>query len=187
MADRGGGRTPGGLDHDLARYVRTTDGFMTWRGLPDAVGHLRRGGADRGPEREVGRGPDEPGAEDRHPRRGGRTWTKYERDTKVQNSLLDDPETSGDLTTLVTGTASLRGDGRLRDVPEASRRALAAPGRMPVSLLSAVMRASALSSQRAQCAASASPRTHRPMLSSSPTWPLSRRATMSTSSSRACS
>ena len=37
---------------------------------------------------------------------GGRTWTKYERDTKVQNSLLDDPETSGDLTTLVTGTAS---------------------------------------------------------------------------------
>jgi hypothetical protein len=37
---------------------------------------------------------------------GGRTWTRYERDTKVQNSLLDDPQTSGDLTTLVTGTAT---------------------------------------------------------------------------------
>ena len=61
---------------------------------------------------------------------GGRTWVTYERDTKVQNSLLDDPETSGDLTTLVTGTASLRGDGRLRDVPEARHAERAgSPGR----------------------------------------------------------
>jgi hypothetical protein len=37
---------------------------------------------------------------------GGRTWTKYERDTKVQNSLVDDPQAPGELTTLVTGTAS---------------------------------------------------------------------------------
>jgi hypothetical protein len=37
---------------------------------------------------------------------GGRTWTKYQRDTKVQNSLVDQPGTAGELTTLVTGTAT---------------------------------------------------------------------------------
>ena len=36
----------------------------------------------------------------------GRTWTMYERDTKVQNSLVDAPEGEGVLTTLITGTAT---------------------------------------------------------------------------------
>ena len=36
----------------------------------------------------------------------GRTWTMYERDTKVQNSLVDAPEGADELTTLITGTAT---------------------------------------------------------------------------------
>lgn len=37
---------------------------------------------------------------------GGRTWTTYARDLKVQNSLVNRPEKSGALTTIVTGTAT---------------------------------------------------------------------------------
>jgi hypothetical protein len=36
----------------------------------------------------------------------GRTWTKYERPSKIQNSLVHRPEASGELTTLVTGTGT---------------------------------------------------------------------------------
>ena len=76
------------------------------RGLPDPVGHLRRRRADDGPhplwvEAQTNRAP-KTGTLDA----GGRTWVKYERDTKVQNSLVDDPQAAGELTTLITGTAS---------------------------------------------------------------------------------
>lgn len=36
----------------------------------------------------------------------GRTWTKYERSSKTQNSLVHKPESTGELTTMVTGTGS---------------------------------------------------------------------------------
>ena len=107
LADRHRGRPAGRMDRDLGA-LRARDGRLhdVARGLPDARRHLRRCGADDRPEPRLGGGADEPRAEGRHPRGGGRTWTRYERDTKVQNSLLDDPQTSGDLTTLVTGTAT---------------------------------------------------------------------------------
>ena len=121
---------PEGWTTTSARYVRTTDGFMTWH-----AGYQTPSGTYVAVEQTV-----DPSARwveaQTTGRRGSAPSTRrphlatYERDTKVQNSLLDDPETSGDLTTPVTGTASLRGDGRLRDVPEArhAERALAAPG-----------------------------------------------------------
>ncbi len=98
---------PEGWTTTSARYVRTTDGFMTWH-----AGYQTHSGTYVAVEQTI-----DPSAKwveaqtNRAPKigtleAGGRTWTKYERDTKVQNSLLDDPETSGDLTTLVTGTAS---------------------------------------------------------------------------------
>ncbi len=98
---------PEGWTTTSARYVRTTDGFMTWHagyqtpsGTYVAVEQTMDPSA-KWVEAQTNRAPKIGTLE-----AGGRTWTKYERDTKVQNSLLDDPETSGDLTTLVTGTAS---------------------------------------------------------------------------------
>ena len=99
---------PEGWTPTSARYVRTTDGFMTWHAgyqLPDGTYVAV----------EQTKDPNRAWVEaqtNRAPRSGtveaaGRTWTTFVRDTKVQNSLLDDPKTSGDLTTLITGTASL--------------------------------------------------------------------------------
>jgi Protein of unknown function (DUF4245) len=99
---------PQGWTPTSARYVRTTDGFMTWHAgyqLPDGTYVAV----------EQTKDPNRAWVEaqtNRAPRSGtveaaGRTWTTFVRDTKVQNSLLDDPKTSGDLTTLITGTASL--------------------------------------------------------------------------------
>ena len=98
---------PEGWTETSARYVRVTDGFMTWH-----AGYQTPDGTYVAVEQTLD--PNRAWVEaqtNRAPRTGtleagGRTWTKLERDTKVQNSLLDDPETTGDLTTLITGTAS---------------------------------------------------------------------------------
>lgn len=98
---------PAGWSSTSARYVRVTEGFMTWH-----AGYRTPSGtyvaveqtldpSNAWVEAQTNRAPDVGTLE-----AGGRTWTKLERDTKVQNSLLDDPSTPGDLTTLVTGTAS---------------------------------------------------------------------------------
>ena len=98
---------PDGWTTTSARYVRTTDGFMTWH-----AGYQTPSGTYVAVEQAMD--PSRQWLEaqtNRAPRigtleAGGRTWTKYERDTKVQNSLVDDPDGEGRLTTLVTGTAS---------------------------------------------------------------------------------
>ncbi|HZB68628.1 MAG TPA: DUF4245 domain-containing protein [Ornithinibacter sp.] len=98
---------PDGWTETSARYVRVTDGFMTWH-----AGYQTPAGTYVAVEQTID--PNRAWVEaqtNRAPKVGtleavGRTWARYERDTKVQNSLLDDPQTSGDLTTLVTGTAS---------------------------------------------------------------------------------
>ena len=98
---------PDGWAPTSARYVRTTDGFMTWHAgyqLPDGTYVAVEQTMDPSRawvEAQTNRAPKAGTIE-----AAGRTWTTYERDTKVQNSLLDDPQTTDDLTTLITGTAS---------------------------------------------------------------------------------
>lgn len=98
---------PEGWTPTSARYVRTTDGFMTWHAgyqLPDATYVAVEQTMDptrAWVEAQTNRAPKAGTIE-----AAGRTWTTFERDTKVQNSLLDDPQTTGDLTTLITGTAT---------------------------------------------------------------------------------
>lgn len=98
---------PEGWTTTSARYVRTTDAFMTWHaGYQTPDGTYVAVEQTRDPSRawidaQTNRAPKAGTVE-----AAGRTWTRYERDTKVQNSLLHEPQTPGELTTLITGTAS---------------------------------------------------------------------------------
>ncbi len=98
---------PEGWSTTSARYVRTTDGFMTWHaGYQTPEGTYVAVEQTRDPSRAW-----IDAQTNRAPRAGtleaaGLTWTKYERDTKVQNSLLHESQAPGELATLLTGTAS---------------------------------------------------------------------------------
>lgn len=90
------------------RYVRVTDGFMTWH-----VGYQTPSGTFVAVEQTMNPSRAWIAAQtNRAPREGtlevaGRTWERFVRDSKVQNSLLSVPPAgSGELATLVTGTAS---------------------------------------------------------------------------------
>jgi hypothetical protein len=99
---------PDGWRATSVRYVRSTDGVMTWhagyttpdnqsvaieQALSPTVGWVRA---------EVNRAAVV-GTVDA----GGRTWTKYVREDKVQNSLVNNAATPGkDLTTIITGTGT---------------------------------------------------------------------------------
>lgn len=90
-----------------ARYVKGTDGLMTWHagyqapsGNYVAVEQTRDAtqvwvDAQTNRARRVG-----------ELKAAGITWAKYERGAKVQNSLLDRPQEAGALTTLLTGTGT---------------------------------------------------------------------------------
>jgi hypothetical protein len=90
-----------------ARYTRTTDGVMAWH-----AGYQTPSGTYVAVEQALDPAPGWVSAQtNRSPREGtldvdGRTWLKYVRDTKTQNSLVAEPDAPGELTTLVTGTAS---------------------------------------------------------------------------------
>lgn len=98
---------PQGWTTTSARFVRTTDGFSTWHAgyqTPSGTYVAVEQAMDPSStwvEAQTNRAPSTGTLE-----AGGRTWTKYERDSKVQNSLVDDPKTAGELATLITGTAS---------------------------------------------------------------------------------
>ena len=90
-----------------ARYVKGTDGLMTWH-----AGYQAPSGNYVAVEqtRDATRGWVE--AQTNRARRvgelqaGGTTWFTYERGAKVQNSLLDRRTEPGELTTLLTGTGT---------------------------------------------------------------------------------
>jgi hypothetical protein len=90
-----------------ARYVKGTDGLMTWH-----AGYQAPSGNYVAVEqtKDATRGWVE--AQTNRARRigevqaAGLTWVKYERGAKVQNSLLDRRTGSGELTTLLTGTGT---------------------------------------------------------------------------------
>lgn len=99
---------PSGWTPTSVRYVRVTDGFMTWHvGYKTPSGTFVAVEQTKDPSRawiaaQTNRAPREGTVEI-----AGRTWEKYVRDSKVQNSLLSVPEAgSGELATLVTGTAT---------------------------------------------------------------------------------
>lgn len=95
---------PEGWQASAARYVRSTDGLMTWHaGYVTPAGHYvaleQTQGATRGwVEAQTNRS-----ARIGELTAGGRTWVQFNRDTKVQRSLLDRPADPKALTTLVTG------------------------------------------------------------------------------------
>ena len=98
---------PDGWSPTSVRYVRTTGDFMTWHvGWKTPRDTYVAVEQTLDPTREwvaaqTNRAPEE-GTLDI----AGRTWTTFVRDTKTQNSLLDQPAAgSGELTTLVTGDA----------------------------------------------------------------------------------
>ena len=98
---------PEGWSTTSARFVRTTDGFSTWH-----AGYQTPSGTYVAVEQTMDPTPTWVEAQTNRAAKtgtldaGGRTWVKYVRDNKVQNSLVDAPQTAGELTTLVTGTAS---------------------------------------------------------------------------------
>ncbi|HSF97459.1 MAG TPA: DUF4245 domain-containing protein [Ornithinibacter sp.] len=98
---------PEGWNATSARYTVTTGGFPTWHaGYQTPSGTYVAVEQTMDPTRawiesQTNRAPSVGTLE-----AGGRTWTMYERDTKVQNSLVDAPEGEGVLTTLITGTAT---------------------------------------------------------------------------------
>jgi hypothetical protein len=98
---------PQGWKATSVRYVRSTDGLMTWHaGYQSPTGNYvaleQTKGATQGwIEAQTNRAREIGQLES-----GGITWTKFERGGKVQNSLLSKGAGAGDLTTLVTGTGS---------------------------------------------------------------------------------
>lgn len=98
---------PQGWKATSARYVRGTDGLMTWHAGYQAPSgsyvavEQTKDATNAWVEAQTNRAGQTGTRE-----AGGRTWTTYVRDTKVQNSMLDRPSAAGALTTLLTGTAS---------------------------------------------------------------------------------
>lgn len=98
---------PEGWKATAVRYVRSTDGLMTWH-----VGYQTPGGTYVALEQTQGATHDWVRAQtNRAPAGepvtiGGTQWTPYVRADKVQNSLVDRPSGDDALTTVVTGTGS---------------------------------------------------------------------------------
>lgn len=98
---------PTGWTATSARYVRTGGGAMTWlAGYQAPSGNYvsveqTMDASAEWIQTEINRGVDRGTVEV-----AGRTWTKYERSGKTQNSLVHEPAEAGELTTLVTGTGT---------------------------------------------------------------------------------
>ncbi len=98
---------PAGWNATAVRFVRSTDGLMTWHAgyqtpTGDYVAIEQTKGATPGwLEAETNRAPIVG-----HTTVGGRTWTQYRRPDKTQNSLVAGPSGSADLTTVITGTGT---------------------------------------------------------------------------------
>ena len=101
-----------------ARYVKGTDGLMTWH-----AGYQAPSGNYVAVEQTKDATQNWVDAQTNRARRVGElqaadlTWIKYERGAKVQNSLLDRRRGAGELTTLLTGTGTFE---ELRSSPSTS-------------------------------------------------------------------
>ena len=99
---------PDGWKATSVRYVRSTDGLMTWHaGYQSPTGNYVAIEQTQGRHPRLGRGADQPGAPDRRScrrpaGRGGRTSAG----AKVQSSLLSTEAPGRRLTTIITGTGT---------------------------------------------------------------------------------
>ena len=98
---------PEGWQATAVRYVRGTNGLMTWH-----VGYQSPAGTYVALEQTKGATNDWVRAQTNRAPAGdpvtieGTAWTPYVRADKVQNSLVDRPADASALTTVVTGTGS---------------------------------------------------------------------------------
>jgi len=98
---------PQGWYPTSVRFVRSTDGLMTWHAgyLTTAGSYVAieqtRGATMRWVEAQTNRG-----RADGTQQAGGRSWDRVNRTDKVQRSLVDRGESDKDLTTILTGTAT---------------------------------------------------------------------------------
>lgn len=98
---------PAGWKATSVRFVTSTDKLRTWH-----VGYLTPDENYVALEQTKGATDEWVAAQTQRAKRtgerqaAGRTWATYDRDSKVQRSLLDRPEAADGLTTLVTGTGT---------------------------------------------------------------------------------
>jgi Protein of unknown function (DUF4245) len=98
---------PEGWKATSVRYVRSTDGLMTWHaGYQSPTGNYvaleqTQDATSEWVSAQTNRAPRTGELQ-----AGGRTWGQYVRTGKVQNSLVEQPEGEGRLTTIVTGTGT---------------------------------------------------------------------------------
>lgn len=98
---------PPGWKATSVRYVRSTDGLMTWHaGYTSPAARYVAIEQTQNATDEWVLAQTNHAATDGSLRSGGRTWVKYNRDQKVQRSLLSRPKGVGQLTTLITGTGT---------------------------------------------------------------------------------
>ncbi len=98
---------PDGWKATSVRFVRSTDGLMTWHaGYQSPTGNYvaieqTKDATEAWVSAQTNRAPRTGEVQ-----AAGRTWGTYVRTGKVQNSLVDHPTTTGALTTIVTGTGT---------------------------------------------------------------------------------
>jgi hypothetical protein len=98
---------PEGWKATSVRYVRSTDGLMTWHaGYQSPTGNYvaieqTKDATDAWVSAQTNRA-----ARTGEVQAAGRTWGTYVRSGKVQNSLVHRAESPAELTTIVTGTGS---------------------------------------------------------------------------------
>jgi Protein of unknown function (DUF4245) len=98
---------PEGWKATSVRYVRSTDGLMTWHaGYQSPSGNYVALEQTRDATREWLSAQTNRAPRTGELRAGGRTWGQYVRTGKVQNSLVEQPDGSGGLTTIITGTGT---------------------------------------------------------------------------------
>ena len=186
---RGRGAARGLEGHQRARrpHHRRADDLA--RGLPDADRATTSPSSRRRTPRRGGSRRRPTGPPDRHARRGWPHLAKYVRDTKVQNSLVDEPAWRP--ASSPPSSRARRASRRWRQFVEHPPAGQPSLGRRRTRCRSVVAGADRAPRRGRARWRSARPAPRRaatgPCSPRAPAWPFSSRATMSTSSSRACS
>ena len=98
---------PEGWKATSVRFVRSTDGLMTWHaGYQSPTGNYVALEQTKGATTLWIAAQTNRATIHGELTAGGRTWTTYVRGSKVQNSLVSKAPTPGQLTTIVTGTGT---------------------------------------------------------------------------------
>ena len=100
---------PPGWKATSVRYVRSTDGLMTWHaGFQSPTGNYVAIEQTKDATPEWISAQTNRAKETGQLQAGGRTWATFVRSGKVQNSLVNRATAPGQLTTIVTGTGTFQ-------------------------------------------------------------------------------